>query len=615
MLTSIQAIEKKKRQKIELLRSSETEYLTFEEGKEKIIIFRGGVLLRFQDNILKAETIKFNPNTGEIFGEGNVQWLKGNKKIKGDSFFFDNNKQTGIVFEGTTEIKPLYYHGNSFKQLKKDHYVVSVASFTTCDLKNPHYSFKAKKVWIYPNNKLIALHILYQISDIPIFYWPLIFQTDLGTGIRTLYGYNQAKGHYLQSTYYFSLPFFDDYYILPEVGKVFFDYYQYTGELYGLFLNKKSKALHYNLDLQFANFRGQHIICDTIFEGNSVNCQPNTTNFFLNENGDIAIQRSLWWKINTQMNANWVSEEGWHSKVVFELMELKHRNFEPEFAQRIEPKTTLESIYFGPVFKSVGPETIRWRAEYNLNTENTYLNIQLTRVFRWYQAVNELNSIYLPLYDTLPQINFSTNHQIIPAAKRFFSGSWLIFDGKGSIQRLSTQGIFSRSIFRGDGEIKNVYQFYFLHWLRVEPSFSYGLRYTTTTPQNSDLDSESKRQSYHFLMARTPLRIGNYSVYFKIEHEYQYFFLREALDPTFLDQGLHFANFLLKGDFYPLFFFSINTSRDLRNYPYLLNERFLWKPFKILTNVRYDYFTHNGEKKVLIKRLLSIHPLTTPISI
>ncbi len=602
IFTPLQAVEKKKIKKIELLRSSETEYLTFEEGKEKIIIFRGGVLLKFQENILRAETVKFNPNTGEIFGEGNIKWLNGNKKIEGDSFFFDNNKQTGIVFEGKTKIKPVYYYGDSFKQLKKDHYLVSLASFTTCDLENPHYSFKAKKLWIYPNNKLVALHILYQISDIPVFYWPLIFQTELGTGIRTLYGYNQTKGHYLQNTYYFSLPFLDEYDIFPEVGKVFFDYYQYTGELYGFFFKNKSKNFHYNLDLELANFRRKNTICDTIFEGSSTNCRENTTNFFPDVSRGASIQSSLWWKINTQMNVNWVSQGGLHSQIVFELTELRHRNFEPEFGRRFEPQTTLESIYLGPVFRNVGPETLYWRAEYHLSTESTHFNIQFIRAFRWYQTINELDSKYLPIYETLPQINFSTSHQIIPAAKKFFSGSWLIFDGTGSIQRLSTQGIYSQSNFKGNGEVKNVYQFYFLSWFRVEPYFSYGLRYATTIPQNPDLIRESRRQSYHFLTTKAPLRIGNYSTYLKVEHEYQYFFLRETLDPTFGQQGLHFMNFLLKGDFHPLFFFSINTSRDLRHYPYVLDERFLWKPLKVSTNVGYELFMNHGEKQISGKK-------------
>ncbi len=590
--------EKKTKNSVELLRSSTTEFLTFEKGKGGIIIFRGGVILKFKDNILQAEIIKFNPHTGEIFGQNNVKWQNSDKKIEGDFFFFDNETQTGILFDGKTNIKPLYYHGDSFQQLKKDHYLISFATFTTCDLEKPHYSFKAKKVWIYPNNKLVALHIIYQVSDIPIFYWPLIFQTDLGTGIRTLYGYNEERGHYLQNTYYFNLPFPNDYYILPEEGKLFFDYYQYTGELYGLLLNKKSKHLSYELDMELANFRRKNMVCDTIFTNTADTCTKRSTNFFLDDNVKVATKNLLWWKIYTKLNGSWVNKTNFHSKVVLEITDLKHRNFEPEFGRRIEPKTTLDSIYFDPTFRSVGPQKLNWLAKYNFNTENTSLNIKFQRTLRWNQLTSDLTASYLPIYDTLPSLNFLTRYKILAPTKKFFSGSWLIININGKITRIFTEEIDSRIVYQGESVIENLYQFSWLKWLNFDPNISYGLRYQTTTPQTQTLNTESKRQSYHYLIAKAPLRIGSDSLHLQTEYEYQYFILRESQDLTFNNQGNHFINLFFKGDFHSRLFASVETKRDLRDYPYPLAEQFLWAPLKISTNINHNFYLKKKDKQI-----------------
>ena len=599
---------KKKAEKsvVELLRSSETEYLAFEQGKENIIIFRGGVHLKFKDNVLKAETIKFNPNTGEIFGEGNVEWRSSDKKLQGDSFFFDNENQTGILFKGKTDIQPLYYHGDSFQQLKKDHYLVSVASFTTCELKNPHYSFRAKKVWIYPNNKLVALHILYQVADIPVFYWPLIFQTDLGTGILTLYGNNRDQGHYLQNTYYFSLPPpLNEYPFLPGQGKILFDYYQYTGELYGLFLNQRSKHLNYDLDFRLANYRRENTVCDRVFSGDQSLCNESKTNFFLDDGGGgggVITQKRLWWKIDMTLNAQWVSKKKVHSRVVFEITESRHRNFDPEFGNRIEPQTTLNSIYFGPIFQSIGPQNIDWRAEYNLNTKNTFFNLQFQRIFRWNQITDELESKYEPSYDILPRMDFSTRHQIAKPQKNFFKGLWLIFNAKGNITRTLTEGSYDWTTFGGYSDLKNLHQFSFTKWLSFNPYFLYGLKYTTATPQTPARRLESRRQSYHNLAVKAPVQIGDPSLYFKAEYEYHYLILREFQDPTFRNQGPHLLNFLLKGDFYPYLMISLDTKRDLRRYPYPLDERFLWAPIKLFTEVRYDLLQKESASEIFGKK-------------
>jgi hypothetical protein len=63
--------------------------------------------------------------------------------------------------------------------------------------KYPHYYFKAKKLWIYKNNEIAAISAIYYVGQTPVFYWPLLLQSDTGTGVVTQYGNNITRGHFL----------------------------------------------------------------------------------------------------------------------------------------------------------------------------------------------------------------------------------------------------------------------------------------------------------------------------------------------------------------------------------------------------------------------------------
>ena len=590
---------KKNVQPIKLIRSSETEYLNFGQGKGGVIIFRGGISIYFKDNILNAETIKFNPQTGEIFGEGNVKWSGKDQQVTGDYFLFNNKSQTGTIFKGKTKLKQVFYYGDSIKQYDHDSFLVKLAFFTTCDLENPHYYFEAKKVWIYPNNQITAIHVLYNVADIPVFYWPLIFQTDLGTGILTFYGNNRERGHYFQNTYYFSLPFFSGYDIMPAQSKIFFDYYQHTGELYGLYLLKNSRNINYEIDLELANFRKRDQTCNFVFS-DKIPCEEITTNFYLSEDGSVIGERQLWWKIDTNFQAQWGKRNGLMQHISLEILEMRHRNFNPEFGLRNEPKNTFEMISFAPTFTISGTNEFDWRAEYAMNWPQTYLSIQLERKLIWYQRNNESDSRYLPALDTIPRLQFSSRWEILEPTDTFFKGSQLSLLINGDITRTLTEGQVEKLIYRGDAALANLYQFVFLSWLSFSPSFSYGLQYRTTDPVNSALDLESRRYRLHFLSVKSPLRIGKSFLYFLTEHEYGYYFLREFPDPTFKDQGLHFLNFLLKSDLNQVFIGSVQSRRDLRKYPYKLPERFRWSPLKLFSELHYSIFGTSTKEDSLI---------------
>jgi hypothetical protein len=80
---------------IEIIRASEAEYVTVGEGDEGIFILRGGIIVRSGMAYLRAETVKINTRTGEIFGEGKVSFEAGREPAVGRKILFRQQAQRG----------------------------------------------------------------------------------------------------------------------------------------------------------------------------------------------------------------------------------------------------------------------------------------------------------------------------------------------------------------------------------------------------------------------------------------------------------------------------------------------------------------------------------------
>ncbi len=576
---------------IELIRSENTDYINFQEGDDGVFIFNGGIILQLGESTLRAETIKFNPQTGDIYGEGKVTLREGNRVISGDQFIYGNQTKHGVVYKAKTNTETVYFLGESIEKTPKDVYITNLAFFSSCNIKNPHYFFKAKRVWIYPDNRFVALHVFYYVGQTPVFYWPIIFQTKSGTGILTFYGNNQEKGHFLQNTYYFNIPEWTPYSsFLPQDGKLIFDFYQHTGQNFGIFTQNRSKYTSYDIDVGLANYNIQNRICEVDPENQS--CNQIITTLIRQPDGSFDQDNRFWWKVNSNLMAHWGKDVQSHFSL--QIDHYNQRNYEPEFGYRIEPANTLEIISFSPIFVDAGPERLLWKAQYSLDWENFHFDIQVERNFRWNQASTVEDSKYLPELDVLPKIHFTQRWQLLKQFNKFYSGSWIDLAGSGDIiSTFNNESKRDKTIYRGDMSLTSIHQFYFTRWIGFDPSLAYGMQYRTTTPVTDDLELESMRLSYYFMRIKSPLKVGLHWIYLLTEYEYNLFFLRRFNDPTFNNQGPHFLNFFFKIDYNNWMLFHSKTRRELRRYPYTLPEHFRWHPLNLFSEIKYDFLNKN----------------------
>lgn len=579
---------------VEIVRASEAEYVTVGEGNEGVFILRGGIIVRSGQSILRAETVKINTKTGEIFGEGKVSFEAEGRRLTGGKFYYDNKHRAGVVYDSKAVAKPFFLEGSVIKQVESERYIARDAFFTSCDEKYPHYYFKAKKLWLYKNNEIAAMSAIYYVGQTPVFYWPLLLQSKTGTGIISQYGNNVTKGNFLQNTYNFSNPFATDSYWQPDSGKLMFDWYEKTGYLLGTRLNRTSRDLQYNFETSIANFKARRTM-------NDANGATVVTNQVLQPDGTYGPTEYFWYKIRADAKGvlHRSAKDDTVTSAFVKFEHNKHRNFDLEFGQRYEPDLTLSAIY-KPRFAQSTLQTnlLNWETGITHTSKNTQISLRAQRQLLWYFASPETNSRYSPVYDLTPE--FKLSHRTY-----FARGT----DGpfKGIMNRVSLESRYSRyyrdieqtpvkAYLYNDAFDQVNFYFTFAPWLNLIPSGGVGLLYNYTDQTDALLRREMARQTYAYLFTHNTLRVGYPFLYAQGLYLRRYSVFDQGEDLTFHHDRAHSVTASLVSDLNPYATLSVNATRDLRTYPNPLKEQEKWSDATLRAQVDYDIirgFTSN----------------------
>lgn len=579
---------------IEIIRASEAEYVTISEGDEGIFILRGGIIVRSGKAFLRAETVKINTKTGEIFGEGKVSFEAEESRLSGEKFYYDNKHNAGVVYSSKASADPFFLSGSVIKQIESNRYIARDAFFTTCNEKYPHYYFKARKLWLYKNNEIAALSAVYYVGQTPVFYWPLILQSEAGTGIITQYGNNISKGHFLQNTWNFSNPLANNSSWQPQHGKLMFDWYEKAGYLFGTGLRRDGDALKYNFDTAISNFKARRTTTDST--GTTV-----VTNQVLQPDGSYGETQTFWYKVKADLKTNLrrSSQDDSVTSAYVRFEHYKHRNFELEFGERYEPDLTLNAVY-RPRFSQNNLQTnlLNWETGISHTNKDTQVSLRAIRQLAWYQASVDADSKYAPVYDLTPELMFTNRMYLARGGEGVF---------KGIMNRIQLNTQFSRyyrditstpvkAFLRNDGFDQVSFYFSFFPWLNFIPSAGLGVQYSYTDQNDILLQREMARQSYGYLFTNDTLRVGYPFLYAQGVYVRRYSFLDRGDDLTFYHDRAHAITSSVISDLNPYALISVSATRDLRPYPNALTERERWSDLIARTQADYDFtrgFTAN----------------------
>jgi lipopolysaccharide assembly outer membrane protein LptD (OstA) len=262
--------------------------IVFEVPKDRIRLDQNAVL-RYQDIALRAPEVVFDVEGQVLEARGNPQLEDRGDTLRGRALAYDLEGRRGVIYGARTRYQSGWYSGDRIRRLGDDVLDVSGASYSTCNLLDPHYAFRSDRMKIYLRDKIIARPVVFALKHIPLLALPfyvfpirqerasglLVPQIQFGFG-GSSGGYIRNAGYYWAPNEYLDLTAAGDWY--PQLSKWFMRgearyklLYRFEGQFQGSF----SRDLGTNVVQTGWDFRGNH--GQTLGENTSLTAQANFT--------------------------------------------------------------------------------------------------------------------------------------------------------------------------------------------------------------------------------------------------------------------------------------------------------------------------------------------------
>ena len=242
---------------------------------ERDMHLKGRAQIRRNGAVIKADEIKYNPDTDVADLVGNAELIKGNTSFRGPKARFKVDAREGEMESPTYELRDNRANGTAKKLTieTSDIFVFDQATYTTCTPENLDWYFTASKIEIDNEQKeMVGTNGVMRFFDVPIAYVPY-FSVPTSNQRRSgmlapVTGYNSNNGWDTTLPYYVNVAPNRDLLLLPrymnqrgtQLGAQYrFLDRQYAGTLIGEYLpyDKKTGTDRWKYDWQQRqNFSG-----------------------------------------------------------------------------------------------------------------------------------------------------------------------------------------------------------------------------------------------------------------------------------------------------------------------------------------------------------------------
>jgi LPS-assembly protein len=170
-----------------------------------LALITNGVIVRYEQAVLTADTASVNRDTGEVRAAGNVILQRGVALWRSDSLTY--NFKTGELLAETfrTGVAPIFAEGRSLAASPSNNTFVARGGFlTTDDVAKPAYRIRGRRMVIVPGDYFEIYDATLWLGPVPVFYWPYYRQTlERRPRFHVTPGFRSIYGGYLHGEYNF----------------------------------------------------------------------------------------------------------------------------------------------------------------------------------------------------------------------------------------------------------------------------------------------------------------------------------------------------------------------------------------------------------------------------
>jgi lipopolysaccharide assembly outer membrane protein LptD (OstA) len=168
----------------------------------------GGVMVRYGETVLTADTVSVDQATGDTLAEGRVRIQHQGQIWVGDKIrynFFTRQMRSESFRTGAS---PLFASGRELQgDTTNQVYEARAAAITTDDYEEPFLKVKAQSLRVIPGDRITAKHATLYMGKVPVFYWPY-YSRKIGqrqNQFLFLPGSSSADGVFLLTGYHWYL--------------------------------------------------------------------------------------------------------------------------------------------------------------------------------------------------------------------------------------------------------------------------------------------------------------------------------------------------------------------------------------------------------------------------
>lgn len=160
------------------------------------------------DMELDADELIVYYNDNLIIAEGKLLLKVDEQFFEGSSLEFNYRTMSGTILDPSSELKDLSFSGSKISLLESNKYEIDGVELTPCLFPDPHYSIKAKRIVVYPEERIVATDVWFYFAGHKVFYLPsytLKYSTDTSNYDDISFvpelGYNTKDGFHLTIDY------------------------------------------------------------------------------------------------------------------------------------------------------------------------------------------------------------------------------------------------------------------------------------------------------------------------------------------------------------------------------------------------------------------------------
>lgn len=219
-------------------KAAQAEYFKVESGEGSVIRISGGVILTLRDeekgekHRLEADEILYDKDNSAVTARGRVHYRreKGStvEEFTGETLSVDLDNWSGVFLDGklrmgtssasagtaastssaptagtsTPAERKFSFQAATIERRTGDVIVMDDGVISACDADHPHYSIRAKRLWLLGEGDWALASGVLSIGEVPLLWLPFLYYPSEEIVFHPVLGYRSRAGRFVQTTTY-----------------------------------------------------------------------------------------------------------------------------------------------------------------------------------------------------------------------------------------------------------------------------------------------------------------------------------------------------------------------------------------------------------------------------